>query len=69
LIDLARISDHDLAAQLQRKIDSELRLPDSRGPDDYRNADQQLLLNSFFGSGVLVPATRREGEWDVRVGT
>jgi hypothetical protein len=69
LIDLARISDHDLAAQLQRKIDSELRLPDSRGPDDYRNADQQLLLNSFFGSAVSVPATQREGEWDVRVGT
>jgi hypothetical protein len=40
LIDLARISDHDLATQLQRKIDSKLRLPDSRGPDDYRNAGQ-----------------------------
>jgi hypothetical protein len=68
LINLARISDHDLATQLQRKIDSELRLPDSRGPDDYRDADQQLLLNSFFGSVASVPATRRAGAWDVRVG-
>ena len=40
LIDLPRVGDDDLPAELKREVERNLRLADARGPDDYRDSGQ-----------------------------
>jgi len=40
LIDLPRVGDDDLPAELKGEVERNLRLADARGPEDYRDSGQ-----------------------------
>jgi len=41
LVNLPRVGHHDLAAELTREVEGELRLADAGGPDDDRDRGSQ----------------------------